>query len=50
MIARFLEAYPDVEVILESTNRLVDVIHEGFDLAIRVRYPPLDDSDLVILR
>jgi DNA-binding transcriptional LysR family regulator len=48
MIARFLEAYPDVEVILESTNRLVDVIHEGFDLAIRVRFPPLDDSDLVI--
>jgi DNA-binding transcriptional LysR family regulator len=48
MIARFLEAHPDVEVILESTNRLVDVIHEGFDLAIRVRFPPLDDSDLVI--
>ena len=48
MIARFLEAFPDVEVILESTNRLVDVIHEGLDLAIRVRFPPLDDSDLVI--
>jgi DNA-binding transcriptional LysR family regulator len=26
----------------------VDVIREGFDLAIRVRFPPLDDSDLVI--
>ena len=48
MIARFLEAYPDVEVRLESTNRLVDVIHEGFDLAIRMRFSPLDDSDLVI--
>ena len=37
-----------VEVLLESTNRRVDVIREGFDLAIRVRFPPLDDSDLVI--
>jgi len=33
---------------LESTNRRVDVIREGFDLAIRVRFPPLEDSDLVI--
>ena len=32
----------------ESTNRQVDVIREGFDIAIRVRFPPLDDSDLVI--
>jgi DNA-binding transcriptional LysR family regulator len=48
MIARFLEQYPKVEVLLESTNRRVDVIREGFDLAIRVRFPPLEDSDLVI--
>ena len=48
MTARFLEQYPKVEVLLESTNRRVDVIREGFDLAIRVRFPPLEDSDLVI--
>lgn len=48
MIARFMEEYPKVEVLLESTNRRVDVIREGFDLAIRVHFPPLDDSDLVI--
>lgn len=48
MIARFMEQYPKVEVLLESTNRRVDVIREGFDLAIRVRFPPLEDSDLVI--
>jgi DNA-binding transcriptional LysR family regulator len=48
MIARFMEQCPKVEVLLESTNRRVDVIREGFDLAIRVRFPPLDDSDLVI--
>ncbi len=50
MIARFMEQCPKVEVLLESTNRRVDVIREGFDLAIRVRFPPLEDSDLVIRR
>lgn len=48
MIARFMEQCPKVDVLLESTNRRVDVIREGFDLAIRVRFPPLEDSDLVI--
>lgn len=48
MIARFMELCPKVEVMLESTNRRVDVIREGFDLAIRVRFPPLEDSNLVI--
>lgn len=33
---------------LESTNRRVDVIAEGFDVAIRVRFPPLESTDLVM--
>ena len=45
---RFLAECPDVELQVESTNRQVDVIQEGFDLAIRVRFPPLEDSDLVM--
>lgn len=48
MIARFMGKYPKVQVLLESTNRRVDVVREGFDIAIRVRFPPLEDSDLVI--
>ena len=48
MIAKFMAEYSKVEVLLESTNRRVDVIREGFDLAIRVHFPPLEDSDLVI--
>ncbi|TXL79560.1 LysR family transcriptional regulator [Vineibacter terrae] len=48
MVARFMAECPKVTVLLESTNRRVDVIREGFDLAIRVRFPQLDDSDLVI--
>lgn len=48
MIARFLADCPKVEIQLESTNRRVDVIREGFDIAIRVRFPPLDESELVM--
>ncbi len=48
MIARFMASCPKVNVLLESTNRRVDVMREGFDIAIRVRFPPLEDSDLMI--
>lgn len=48
MIARFMAECPDVEVHLESTPRRVDVIAEGIDIALRVRFPPLEDNDLVM--
>ena len=48
LIARFMAVYPEVEVHLHSTSRRVDVIGEGFDLAIRVREPPLEAADLVM--
>ncbi|CDK98208.1 putative transcriptional regulator [Magnetospirillum gryphiswaldense MSR-1 v2] len=48
IIARFLADHPRVRIHLEATNRRVDVIEEGFDLAIRVRMPPLEDSGLII--
>ena len=48
LIARFMAVYPEVEVHLHSTSRRVDVIGEGFDLAIRVREPPLEVTDLVM--
>ncbi len=48
LIARFMLDNPRVEVQLESTNRRVDVIAEGFDLAIRVRFPPLEQTELVM--
>ncbi|WP_348646630.1 LysR substrate-binding domain-containing protein [Ensifer sp. ENS01] len=41
---------PKVQVVLESTNRRVDVLREGIDVAIRVRFPPLEESDLVVKR
>ena len=48
MVADFMARCPDVQVHLEATDRRVDVIAEGFDLAIRVRPPPLEDSELVL--
>ncbi len=48
MLARFMTACPRVQMQLESTNRCVDVIGEGFDIAVRVRFPPLEDTDLVM--
>jgi len=50
LFGRFMALYPDVELHVESTNRRVDVIGEGFDLAIRVRPPPLTESELVMRR
>lgn len=50
LIARFMIENPRVEVHLESTNRRVDVIGEGFDIAVRVRFPPLEHSELVMRR
>jgi LysR family transcriptional regulator, regulator for bpeEF and oprC len=40
----FLRRYPQVRVDAEFSNRLVDLIHEGFDLAVRVGHLP--DSGL----
>jgi DNA-binding transcriptional LysR family regulator len=48
MVADFMALHPRVELHLEETNRKVDVVAEGIDLAIRVRPPPLEDSDLVM--
>jgi DNA-binding transcriptional LysR family regulator len=47
LLPRFLCAHPDVRLELELTNRRVDVIGEGVDVAMRIR-SALDDSDLVV--
>ena len=37
-----------MQIQLEATNRRVDLLAEGIDLALRVRPLPLDDSDLIL--
>lgn len=48
LIAGFMVKYPEVRVQLDSTTRRVDVVAEGFDLAIRVRPPPLEETELIM--
>jgi DNA-binding transcriptional LysR family regulator len=48
ILGRYLTEHPQVSIALEATNRRVDVVDEGIDIAIRVRVPPLDDSELAM--
>ena len=50
ILARFLVKHPQVRIALEATNRRVDVVEEGFDIALRVRKPPMEDSGLAMRR
>jgi len=45
IVASFLERYPDVQVEMVGTDRVVDLIDEGFDLAVRAG--ELADSTLI---
>jgi len=44
-LAKFQQLYPDIELDLQLFNRRIDLIEEGFDLAIRVG--DLEDSALI---
>lgn len=44
-LAEFAQRYPDVRIDLDTRMRVVDIIAEGFDLAVRLS--ALDDSSLV---
>lgn len=47
IITDFMRQYPEVHVSLTATDRMVDLVDEGFDVAIRFRALPLEDSSLV---
>ncbi|WP_134499007.1 LysR family transcriptional regulator [Microvirga pakistanensis] len=40
-------AYPKLDLQLHVTDRFVDLVREGFDIAIRSHFAPLPDSDLM---
>mgnify|MGYP000642774474 CR=1 FL=1 len=48
VLADFMEKYPKVDIQLEASNRRVDLIAEGVDIAIRVQSAPLEDSELIL--
>jgi DNA-binding transcriptional LysR family regulator len=47
-VAEFCKQYPDINIELQITNRFVDLIDEGYDLAIRTAY--LEDSSYIARR
>jgi DNA-binding transcriptional LysR family regulator len=48
IIAQYVQDNPEVQVLVDATNRRVDVVEEGLDFAIRVRLPPLENTDLAV--
>lgn len=48
LVTRFMQAYPQLRVDIELTNRTLDLVHEGLDVAIRLGR--LQDSRLVATR
>lgn len=48
MLPRLLEQHPDLRVDLDVSDRVVDIVRQGLDLALRVA--PLADSELVARR
>jgi DNA-binding transcriptional LysR family regulator len=47
-LPEFLARYPKIRLMLHATNRRVDVINEGFDVALRVRTVPTGEDGLVM--
>ncbi|MET0319289.1 MAG: LysR family transcriptional regulator [Duganella sp.] len=47
-IVRFLDAYPEVDVSAYFLDRVVNLVHEGIDVAVRIAHLP--DSSLKALR
>jgi DNA-binding transcriptional LysR family regulator len=49
LVPGFLARYPEVRVEMEVSNRVVDLVQEGVDVALRVR-PTLDDSGSLVVK
>lgn len=39
--------YPDVQIMLHATDRMVDIVQESFDIAVRDHHDPLPSSELL---
>lgn len=48
LVVEFMALHPSVEIHLSGINRPVDLVAEGYDIALRARTPPLEDSSLAM--
>jgi DNA-binding transcriptional LysR family regulator len=48
LLPEFFVRYPAIRLIVHASNRRVDVLNEGFDLALRVRTRPSGEDGLVM--
>ena len=46
-LPRLVEAHPKIDVQVHVTDRFVDLVQEGFDIALRSHFSPLPDSELL---
>ena len=49
LVPRFMAQHPLVKIDMRVTNRVVDLVEEGIDIALRVR-PTLDDSGSLVVK
>lgn len=49
-MAGFRERYPGVQLVLQATNRVVDLVEDRIDVALRLHAGPLRDSDDLVAR
>ncbi|WP_020656486.1 LysR family transcriptional regulator [Massilia niastensis] len=49
ILPRFIAAHPQVRIEMQVTNRVVDLVQEGVDVALRVRFN-LDDSGSLVVK
>jgi DNA-binding transcriptional LysR family regulator len=49
VLPRFLAAHPQVRIDMQVSNRVVDLVQEGIDVALRVR-ATLDDSGTLVIK
>jgi DNA-binding transcriptional LysR family regulator len=50
LIPQFLQRHPDVRIEMQVSNRVVDVVEEGVDIALRVRASVGDSGSLIVKR
>ena len=47
LLPKIAAAYPKILVVMQASDRFVDIVQEGFDIALRDHFVPLPDSGLL---